>query len=279
MFTFFVQVGLEFEHSYARSLAKFGRDLGPVVWKIVSKKLRSVLPPGVGFGPGWVGENKASTTQLSPLPETSVQSDSVSQDSFRSESQHHPSTSGFVNSALANKPSSHCHEKFLGVSRDFNPKSDWSQLKGSNGVIGAGTSFQQIQQGPTVHNGMNGLNCPRGPGFHLQEGIAMPKALPFNPLQSQASKSHPFESSSFEACRSLGSSRMPLLPIDFHGTLRAENDNLGLHGVPYWQNVSIQERWDLPYHAEQNTGFQAPDSRSSSLPVGSPPPLDLVLQL
>lgn len=274
-----ISVGLDFEHSYARSLAKFARDLGPVVWRIVSKKLRSVLPPGVEFGPGWVGENKTSTTQLSPLPEKSVQSDSVSQDSFRSESQHYPSTSSFVNSALANKSSSHCNEKLVEVSRDLNSKSDWSQLKGTNGVMGAGTSFQQIQQGPFVHPGMNGLNRPFGAGFHFQEGIAMPKALPFNPSQSQALKSHPFESSSFEACRSLGSSRMTLLPIDFDCALRAENDNLGMHGVPYWQNVSIQERWDLPYQAEQNTGFQASDSRSSSLPGGSPPPLDLVLQL
>ncbi|KAI4366263.1 hypothetical protein MLD38_022158 [Melastoma candidum] len=52
-----VMVGLQFEHAYARSLARFAANLGPVAWKIASRKIESVLPPGVKFGPGWVGEN------------------------------------------------------------------------------------------------------------------------------------------------------------------------------------------------------------------------------
>ncbi|KAJ6414320.1 hypothetical protein OIU84_007023 [Salix udensis] len=50
-----VVVGLSSEHGYARSLARFAADLGPVVWRIASKKIESVLPTGVEFGPGWVG--------------------------------------------------------------------------------------------------------------------------------------------------------------------------------------------------------------------------------
>ncbi|KAK1388639.1 Bromodomain-containing protein 9-like [Heracleum sosnowskyi] len=52
-------VGLTSEHSYARSLARFAANLGPVAWKVASKKLESVLPPGMKFGPGFVGENEA----------------------------------------------------------------------------------------------------------------------------------------------------------------------------------------------------------------------------
>ncbi|KAM7513987.1 hypothetical protein LguiA_003570 [Lonicera macranthoides] len=59
-------VGLHSEHGYARSLARFAANLGPVVWKVASKKFSSVLPPGVKFGPGLVGENASPTSQSRP---------------------------------------------------------------------------------------------------------------------------------------------------------------------------------------------------------------------
>ncbi|KAK4787352.1 hypothetical protein SAY86_011185 [Trapa natans] len=46
------------DHGYARSLARFAANLGPVVWTIASRKIRSVLPNGVNFGPGWVGDDE-----------------------------------------------------------------------------------------------------------------------------------------------------------------------------------------------------------------------------
>lgn len=61
-----IQVGLHSEHGYARSLARFAANLGPVVWKVASKKFSSVLPPGVKFGPGLVGENASPTSQSRP---------------------------------------------------------------------------------------------------------------------------------------------------------------------------------------------------------------------
>lgn len=51
-----VSVELDSEYSYARSLARFAASLGPVAWEIASKKIEQALPPGVKFGPGWVGE-------------------------------------------------------------------------------------------------------------------------------------------------------------------------------------------------------------------------------
>ncbi|XP_076951264.1 uncharacterized protein LOC143624531 [Bidens hawaiensis] len=50
-------VGLHAEHGYARSLARFAANLGPVAWKIASQKIEKVLPPGTKFGPGVVGED------------------------------------------------------------------------------------------------------------------------------------------------------------------------------------------------------------------------------
>ncbi|KAI3778456.1 hypothetical protein L2E82_07764 [Cichorium intybus] len=40
-------VGLHAEHGYARSLARFASNMGPIVWKIASKKIEKALPPGV----------------------------------------------------------------------------------------------------------------------------------------------------------------------------------------------------------------------------------------
>ncbi|XP_059634687.1 uncharacterized protein LOC132277016 [Cornus florida] len=55
-----IGVGLQYEHGYARSLAKFASNLGPAVWKIALKKIERVLPTGLKFGPGWVGVNESS---------------------------------------------------------------------------------------------------------------------------------------------------------------------------------------------------------------------------
>ncbi|XP_045806327.1 uncharacterized protein LOC123899279 isoform X2 [Trifolium pratense] len=56
-------VGLHVKHSYARSLAHFAADLGPVAWKVAARKISSVLPPGHEFGPGWVSDDDVSQKQ------------------------------------------------------------------------------------------------------------------------------------------------------------------------------------------------------------------------
>ncbi|OAY37549.1 uncharacterized protein LOC110626970 [Manihot esculenta] len=50
-------VGLLTEHGYARSLDRFAANIGTAAWRIASKRIERSLPPGVKFGPGWVGEN------------------------------------------------------------------------------------------------------------------------------------------------------------------------------------------------------------------------------
>ncbi|XP_078448427.1 uncharacterized protein LOC144716995 [Wolffia australiana] len=59
-----VPVGLHGEHAYARSLARFAANLGPVGWEIASRLIEKSLPPGAKFGRGWVGE---------PVPQRQVQ--------------------------------------------------------------------------------------------------------------------------------------------------------------------------------------------------------------
>nr|CCI55422.1 PH01B031C15.5 [Phyllostachys edulis] len=49
-----VPVGLQQQHAYSRSLARFAAKLGPIGWDMAAKGIRRVLPPGTNFGPGWV---------------------------------------------------------------------------------------------------------------------------------------------------------------------------------------------------------------------------------
>ncbi|XP_072987912.1 uncharacterized protein [Typha latifolia] len=65
-----VPVGLQLEYAYARSLARFAANFGPIGWSIASKRIERVLPPGTKFGPGWVGDGE-SQQQSQPLLSTS----------------------------------------------------------------------------------------------------------------------------------------------------------------------------------------------------------------
>ncbi|KAF2608172.1 hypothetical protein F2Q68_00046552 [Brassica cretica] len=56
-------VGLNTEYGYARSLARYAANLGPVAWRLASKRIETVLPSGTEFGPGWVGEKPEAPQQ------------------------------------------------------------------------------------------------------------------------------------------------------------------------------------------------------------------------
>lgn len=62
-----VLVGLQEPLAYARSLARFAANLGPVAWKVASRRIEYVLPPGTQYGPGWVAENGATSSQPPPF--------------------------------------------------------------------------------------------------------------------------------------------------------------------------------------------------------------------
>lgn len=96
-----IQVGLHAEHGYARSLARFAANLGPVVWKIASKKIEKALPPGTKFGPGVVGEDPSPTSSFIP-PENPRPMPGLVTDSFTTRTQT-PSTSG-QNPSVLNHP-------------------------------------------------------------------------------------------------------------------------------------------------------------------------------
>lgn len=56
------------KYSYARSLARFASNLGPVGWEIAARQIQNALPPGTQFGRGWVCEKDAPQANQPPLP-------------------------------------------------------------------------------------------------------------------------------------------------------------------------------------------------------------------
>ncbi|CAN1147087.1 Bromodomain and PHD finger-containing protein 3 [Linum perenne] len=59
-----IAVGLHAEYFYTRSMARFAANLGPVAWKVASKRIEQALPPGCKFGRGWVGEYEPLTAPI-----------------------------------------------------------------------------------------------------------------------------------------------------------------------------------------------------------------------
>ncbi|KAG9132175.1 hypothetical protein Leryth_022227 [Lithospermum erythrorhizon] len=69
-----IPVGLHVEHAYARSLARFAGSLGHVAWRIASKRIEQILPPGTKFGHGWVREYEPLPTPV-VIPDNRIESD------------------------------------------------------------------------------------------------------------------------------------------------------------------------------------------------------------
>ncbi|KAK8642280.1 hypothetical protein V6N13_011632 [Hibiscus sabdariffa] len=151
-----VPVGLSAENGYATSLARFAANLGPVVWKIASRKIESVLPTGLKFGPGWVGENRTVEQPQCSLSDRQRSSDSVSDNppgKFLS-----AATSGSISIAASISP--------LGV------REETETVKGltSQNDLASAPSHQ-FQQRLLSHSGINGSIGGPGVGYSSQMGL------------------------------------------------------------------------------------------------------------
>ncbi|KAI8557576.1 hypothetical protein RHMOL_Rhmol04G0020700 [Rhododendron molle] len=59
-----VAVGIHADHSYARSLALFAATLGPIAWKVASRRIEEAVPRGFKYGRGWVGDYEPLPTPI-----------------------------------------------------------------------------------------------------------------------------------------------------------------------------------------------------------------------
>jgi bromodomain-containing protein 9 len=53
-------------------LARFAGKLGPVAWDLAANRIRSALPPGTNFGPGWVVDGEPPQNSQHPPAVTST---------------------------------------------------------------------------------------------------------------------------------------------------------------------------------------------------------------
>ena len=304
------QVGLNAEYGFARSLGRFAANLGPVAWKIAAKKIERSLPPGVKFGPGWVGENdvvppkplftRSSTSQPSiPGDSTPCSVDSqedkpaqktggISLPERNMPSAHavlasHPgkslltsaSSSPLINTAnRTSGPSSGSTEAGIGS----NAQPGVSILNSSGGAIRPRPPFQ-------IHPGMNGFNGAYGFNIPTQMGKPMGAGRPTG-LGLQAP--HMLDAISRTA-RNFG--HLPEDPkfLEKSGTTNSSSSLLyhpggeaaaaprvGPYQQPSWRGLPPQQRQDsIP--PDLNVRFQSPGSPNSSKVDSTQP--DLALQL
>ncbi|KAH7567011.1 hypothetical protein JRO89_XS07G0006600 [Xanthoceras sorbifolium] len=296
-------VGLNTEHGYARSLARFAADLGPVIWKNASRKIQSILPNGVKFGPGWVGENKATELQQHLYGEKCKSSNSyISGD--QSSRLMSPTNSG-ANSILGNRYSLQGMEDRETI-REVNCQSESTFLNSSFGRIKAAPAFQ-VQSRPLIHTDTTGFNGNDGFGFNCQPHMGMVR-IDTTPLGKSTfnRSSVPSQMHGMVPDSNHGISSMPA--SDYNPTVakladsssRLQSGNslvLGSgssssssscmafgpkhQGNSSWQGFSAFHKQDFQPFAppDLNARFLAPGSPISTMQIGSPQQPDLALQL
>lgn len=288
-------VGLHMKHGYARSLARFAANLGPVAWKIASKKIETVLPAGLEFGPGWVQDNEGSQQDQScshvrqKFPLDSVCDVSPS-------GPPPPSTSCSNSVPTDSTTSGHGNEN-LGEARGLKSRSNSSSF---SSIIGGLTPAAplKIQKKSAIGPEMNdcgaaafGFSFPVPTAMtstavnSISGGSLVPtQALGMPPGSSNTISSVPARQLDSEGTSSSGGlSRMP--PENVCGSSfghSADAPEMGLYGKPTWQVRSPHHKKDSPpIPPDLNVRFQtaATPPPNSTLQIGSPQQPDLALQL
>lgn len=285
-------VGLNTEHGYARSLARFAADLGPVVWKIASKKIESVLPNGVKFSPGWVGENKATEQQQYSYPEKQKSSNNyISGDHSRRLVS--PATSG-SNSILGNRHSFQSGEDVETI-KEVNSQSD-SNLQ--NRTVGGirHVPGSQVRSRPIIHSNMNGFRGSGGFGFNYLPHVGtvgLARAPGNSRSDDSAFGTIPNNHHAVSPMPAGGYDSNTAMLADCSSRLQSDNSSVlvsgtgshaavdpGLLGDTSWQGLSTLHKQEFHTFApDLNVRFLAPGSPISNLQIGSPQQPDLALQL
>ncbi|TYJ34760.1 hypothetical protein E1A91_A05G191500v1 [Gossypium mustelinum] len=261
-----IPVGLSAENGYATSLARFAANLGPVVWKIASRKIGSVLPSGLKFGPGWVGENRTVEQQQFSL--------SDKQRTLNSLSDNPPGR--FLSTATSGSNS-------IAASRfPLQGREDMEAVVGLTSQNDSTSApSHQFQQSLVPHSGINGSIGGFGFGYYSQMGLVThcvnslseKTSVPTQTLVmvSGASNFLPKEAKLADSSITLHSGNA--MAVEPEMVSHAAATNVGL------QQSSYNEPNFLPFAPDLNVRFLARGPPSSSVPIGSPQRPDLALQL
>ncbi|XP_016506279.2 uncharacterized protein LOC107824075 [Nicotiana tabacum] len=289
-------VGIHFEqHAYARSLARFAANLGPVVWKVASKKLDHILPAGVKFGPGWVGEGGGPIeplTSSAEIQKSLLDSSAADRHSSRPVT---PSPPG-LSSAVMCKPSAEIFEavKRLNSQNELTrqgcgdggfswanpvstscPAPQKALLQPRNGftdVFGHDSSQQAELSRFSMCKGESGLQEASRPNQVL-------RTLPVrdNPSFHSALSNHVTSAenklleswATLYSGNSLPQGKNPEFCTEQNGRVSGES----------WPASLGQQRSKMSVPPDLNVRVQPPGSPSASLQIGSSQQPDLALQL
>lgn len=273
------------KHSYTRSLAHFAADLGPVVWKIAARKIKSVLPVGHAFGPGWVGEDEVSLRQHFSINDEDRSLDSSVPDDYSS---RFPSPSGSF--PAANKSCLQNGDMIL--NRGLNTQKDLNSLNS----VGRGTESMvplRSQQEAVVHSDdLFGSNGQLGPNFSPQ--MRMVRLADLTGLPSSGDGPEMVDknlTSNFTSCMKPSNINSPVRSQILNNSGQLDSNNLlaqesgfefqrGLAVKSSWQELSIPVKHNSLSFADDLDGkIGATKSPSSSVDTGSKLQPNLVLQL
>ncbi|KAL8088435.1 uncharacterized protein LOC141697846 [Apium graveolens] len=290
-----IPVGLPFEHSYARSLARFAADLGPVAWKVASRKLESVLPPGVNFGPGFVGENEASPES----PFSAFEEQKISHNLASNGSPGRPVTGS----------TSCVNQDFVPsiLGKDSMPEVD-KRLYSQELLVQSSPPFSSTESRLTFQNQHDNIFHPHTNSFNgifredilsrmglVEEKMLTGQSGPGDALFNSQTPAlipridlTPTHSRLRNITGSDGPDYSDSLMILHSEQLMTPDTGTDLHDLPEvksssrqsWQASFPQPRsYSLAVQPYQNVGLQGQSSPSSRLGVGSPQQPDLALQL
>ncbi|CAI9786497.1 unnamed protein product [Fraxinus pennsylvanica] len=271
-------VGLHFEPlAYARSLARFAANLGPVAWKVASKKIESVLPAGVKFGPGWVGQYEAPSQPLSFSTNQQKMLTNPAGDCHSSRMLM--SSNSDLKSAVAYMPS----EEMVEAVKKLDSKNEVS----ATGEVSLRKQFQapwkSIDQGQ--RNGFSGLfgydlsGTSRGsiPGQSGRDDVPGSSHTLEMVSRNNVSMTQPSASNNVVLEEAKLPENWSTLQPGYVLNSKAE-PNARNSSTSSWQTLSMQQRPPLPIPPDLNVRVQG-GSPSSSLQMGSPHQPDLALQL
>ncbi|XP_010935294.1 uncharacterized protein [Elaeis guineensis] len=284
-----VPVGLHMEHAYARSLARFAANLGPIGWEIAAKRIQQALPRGMKFGPGWVGQSEVPH-QSQPLLPTSLLS--ASQPKI---------TSSTIPASTAEPPSDNLTVEESQVITSLPPpaltsavpsrptsSSDRSEtaavvnhgsLVSSSGVIQPKTPFL-LHQNPAIQPTVNGFNTSMvfAPPSHAGKMLR-----PSRPPGSSRPEVMNAYAGAFGAVSRSSSSHINQAPLNQSNADKTvvcnpsslSNSGQGSQGP--WRGLSLNAKpGSVP--PDLNVGFQSTGSSVAGVLVDSQHP-DLALQL
>ncbi|CAL0326957.1 unnamed protein product [Lupinus luteus] len=277
-------VGLHVKHSYARSLAHFAADLGPVAWKIAARKISSVLPRGHEFGPGWVAEDNVSQKQHFPACDDERTSDPPVPEDYKSS---FLSPSGSL--PVVNRPFLQSGDMVM--NREFNCQNDLNPVNNIGGGIESMVP-SRMQQESMVRSDDYGSNCRPGTNFSPQMKMVrladltgstssanVPQMLDMDSISSRmvpANINQPLRGQFLNQRNQLDSSNLVPLESGFE----SQSLSQGLAGKSSWQGMEVPTNQSpFPLANDLNGKIVATNSGGSSVETGSQRQPNLALQL